>query len=150
MDPILKIRSAPHTTTHTRRRKISLTSECAAGFQAADKGFVEVVRFLVEEGKADVDKATTDVGATPLFIAAQIGHTEVVRFLVEEGKADVDKVNKKNQTPINIAVFKGRLEVVHFLLSKGADCTIKDKWGDTPETNARAQGHAEVAAALAL
>ena len=116
--------------------------------QAADKGFVEVVRFLVEEGKADVDKAKTDDGATPLFIAAQKGHTEVVRFLVEEGKADVDKVNKKNQTPINMAAFKGQLEVVQFLLSKGADCTIENQWGRTPLATAQRQGHAEVAALL--
>ena len=118
-------------------------------FQAAQQGFVEVVRFLVEEGKADVDKARTSDGATPLFMAAQKGHTEVVRFLVEEGKADVDKVNDNNQTPINVAADSGHLEVVQFLLGKGADCTIKDKWGDTPLASARAKGHAEVAAVLA-
>ena len=52
----------------------------------------------------------------------------------------VDKVNKKNQS--------GHLEVVQFLLSKGADCTIKDKWGDTPLESARGQGHHEVVALL--
>ena len=118
--------------------------------QAAQQGFVEVVRFLVEEGKADVDKARTSTGSTPLLMAVQKGHTEVVRFLVEEGKADVDKVNKKNQTPISMAAFMGRLEVVQFLLSKGADCTIEDAWGDTPLGAAKAGGHAEVAAALTL
>ena len=81
-------------------------------------------------------------------MAAQNGHTEVVRFLVEEGKADVDKVNDNNQTPINVAADGGRLEVVQFLLSKGADCTIKDKWGDTPLESARGQGHHEVVALL--
>ena len=75
-----------------------------------------------------------------------------MRFLVKQGRADVDKVdkvNKKNQTPINMAADSGHLEVVQFLLGKGADCTIKDKWGDTPLASARAKGHAEVAAALA-
>ena len=117
-------------------------------FQAAWQGFVEVVRFLVEEGKADVHKAQASTGCTPLWQAAQNGHTEVVRFLVEEGKADVDKVNKKNQTPINIAAFCGHLEVVQFLLGKGADCTIENQWGRTPLATAQKQGHAEVAAAL--
>ena len=70
------------------------------------------------------------------------------RALVKQGKADVNKVNDNNQTPINIAAFCGHLEVVQFLLSKGADCTIKDKWGDTPLATAQKQGHAEVAAAL--
>ena len=117
-------------------------------FQAAQQGFVEVVRFLVEEGKADVDKARTSDGFTPLLAAAQNGHTEVVRFLVEEGKADVDKVNNNRSTPISLAAFYGHLEVVQFLLSKGADCTIEDKWGLTPLARAQKQGHAEVAAAL--
>ena len=44
--------------------------------QAARKGHVEVVQFLVESG-ADKDQGTTD-GATPLFIAAQEGRIEVV------------------------------------------------------------------------
>ena len=45
-----------------RRWRMVLTT---ALVQAATKGFVEVVRFLVEEGKADVDKAKTDDGSTP-------------------------------------------------------------------------------------
>ena len=83
-----------------------------------------------------------------LFAACQKGHEEVVRLLVEEANAEVNKVNGNNQTPINIAAYKGHLGVVRFLLSKGADCTIKDQWGDTPLASARAEGHAEVAALL--
>ena len=96
----------------------------------------------------DVDFGPKSDGVTALVQAAQQGFVEVVRFLVEEGKADVDKVNDNNQTPINIAALMGRLEVVQFLLSKGADCTIEDKWGLTPLARAQEQGHAEVAAAL--
>ena len=32
------------------------------------------------EGKADLDKATTDDGATPLCIAAQKAHEAIVRY----------------------------------------------------------------------
>ena len=60
--------------------------------------------------------------------------------------------NNNSQTPINIAAYKGNhegnLEVVRFLLSKGADCTIKDAWGDTPLGAARAGGQDEAAALL--
>ena len=93
-------------------------------------------------------RAMTDIGATPSFTACMEGHEGVVRLLVEEANAEVNKVNGKNQTPINIAAYKGHLGVVRFLLSKGADCTIKDQWGDTPPASARAEGHAEVAALL--
>ena len=71
-----------------------------------------------------------------------------MRLLVEEANAEVNKVNGNNQTPINMAACAGYLVIVRFLLSKGADCTIKDQWGDTPLASARAEGHAEVAALL--
>ena len=83
-----------------------------------------------------------------ISLVCQNGHEGVVRLLVEEANAEVNKVNGKNQTPINIAAYAGHLGVVRFLLSKGADCTIKDQWGDTPLASARAKGHAEVAALL--
>ena len=45
---------------------------------AAQEGHLEVVRWLVQEGKAAVNEA----GITPLFAAAHKGHLEVVRWLV--------------------------------------------------------------------
>ena len=107
-----------------------------------------MVRLLLAHAATDVNQAQTGTGSTPLFMACQKGHEGVVRLLVEEANAEVNKVNGKNQTPINIAAYKGHLGVVRFLLSKGADCTIKDQWGDTPSGAARAKGHAEVVALL--
>ena len=40
---------------------------------------------LIQEGKADVNQATTDNGASPLFIAYFNGHVEVVKYLIDEG-----------------------------------------------------------------
>ena len=39
---------------------------------------------------ADVDKATTDTGATPAYAAAAMGHVECLQVVVGAG-ADVDK-----------------------------------------------------------
>ena len=117
-------------------------------FAACTNNHEGVVRLLLENNETDVNQAKTDTGSTPLCMACYKGHEEVVRLLVEEANAEVNKVNGKNQTPINIAAYKGHLGVVRFLLSKGADCTIKDQWGDTPLASARAEGHAEVAALL--
>ena len=66
-------------------------------FIAAEKGHLEVVRFLVESG-ANKDQASTDDGSTPLFIAAGKGHLEVVRFLVEFG-AKEDQGKTDNEDP---------------------------------------------------
>ena len=43
-------------------------------YVAAHKGHVAVIEKLIAAG-ADVDKARTDDGSTPLFIAAQNDHT---------------------------------------------------------------------------
>jgi ankyrin repeat protein len=69
-------------------------------------GHLEVVKFLVESGKADVNKADTN-GITPLCIASQMGHLEVVKFLVESGKADVNKADTDGRTTLWIASHTG-------------------------------------------
>ena len=89
-------------------------------FQAATKGFVEVVRFLVEEGKADVDKARTDVGATPLFIAAQQGHTEVVKLLLDKGADWTVGMRDNGWSPLFVASWAGKAAVVAELLERQA------------------------------
>ena len=116
--------------------------------KACFNGHEGVVRLLLAHAATDVNQARTDDGSTPLFMACGWGHEGVVRLLVEEANAEVNKVNGENQTPINMAACAGHLGIVRFLLSKGADCTIKDQWGDTPLASARAEGHAEVAALL--
>ena len=45
---------------------------------------MEVVKLLLTEGNAEVDKPNNN-GSTPLYISADSGNTEVVRLLVEGG-----------------------------------------------------------------
>jgi ankyrin repeat protein len=88
---------------------------------AAKKGYMEVVRLLVEEGKADVNQATND-GKRPLFAAAHAGYTEMVQWLVHEGKADINQASVKGTTPL-LASLQAKvinIAVPRFLLSIGA------------------------------
>ena len=55
----------------------------AAGF-AADKGHLEVVRLLVEQG-ADLDVTDSFYGSRPIDFALRGGHPEVVLFLLSRG-----------------------------------------------------------------
>ena len=48
-----------------------------------------MVRLLAIEAQADVNKATTDNGSTPVFIAAEKGHLGVVQFLMHLGHTNV-------------------------------------------------------------
>ena len=57
---------------------------------ASQKGNVEIARFLVERGGANVNAARTTDGFTALMWASQNGHLKVVRFLLERGGANVN------------------------------------------------------------
>jgi len=73
---------------------------------------LEVVKSLVEEGKADVDKADNHGQMTPLVVLTLNGNVDTGRFLVEVGKADVDKAENDGETPLFMASKEGKLEVV--------------------------------------
>jgi ankyrin repeat protein len=69
-------------------------------YKAAFRGFTEVVKFLITEGNAEVNKADND-GRTPLWMAASKGNAEIAALLVKEG-ADVS-ITAKGFTPLTIA-----------------------------------------------
>ena len=76
---------------------------------AADRGHVEVVRTLLENG-ADVNVVDSFYNATPLVWAAYKGHLEIINLMIEHG-ADLSK-----PTPIQWAAAGGNTEVVKTML----------------------------------
>jgi ankyrin repeat protein len=100
--------------------------------QAAASGKLEVVRYLVKEGGADVNLDDED-GYTPLYMAAQYGHTAIVRYLVNHLGADVDKASHGGMTPLVIAVLEGHLDMSRCLVKElGADVNHRTHNGNTP------------------
>eukprot|EP01052_Picozoa_sp_SAG31_P026703 SAG31_NODE_2441_length_5684_cov_6.528021_2_plen_50_part_00 len=47
-----------------------------------------------------------------------------------------------------MAAMKGHVAIVKALLAAGANRNVTDKWGDTPESEARSNGHEEIVALL--
>ncbi|POM80749.1 Serine/threonine protein Kinase [Phytophthora palmivora] len=73
---------------------------------AAKEGHRDVVRFLVNDDKADVN-AKDKYGWTALIGAAKEGHYDIVRFLVNDGGADVNIKNNKGWTALMGAAKEG-------------------------------------------
>ena len=107
---------------------------------AAKRGDKEMVQVLLDLG-ADVEKGDIS-GVTALHCAAEYGSLEVVKLLLDGGA----KLNKKTLvsgfTPLHHAIMpyskysivgkKDHLQVIKLLLDRGANPTLKDRFGKTP------------------
>lgn len=87
--------------------------------QATTKGYVEVVRLLLQNG-ADVHKETADQG-TALYVAAKNGHVDIARLLIERGANINAQTSQEPDSPLSVAAWAGRREMVKLLLGLGAD-----------------------------
>jgi hypothetical protein len=91
-------------------------------YVAAQNGSLRVAKWLVKEGKANVDLQTND-GGTALYITAEHGHTEVAKCLVE-GKANVDLQTDNGCTPLSMAAQNGHADVVQCLVENKANVDL--------------------------
>lgn len=101
---------------------------CAPLFIACKKGQIDIVEYLVNNCKADVeqkgiyevpdDRSTHAV--TPLWCAAVSGKLSIIKFLLAKG-ADINAVSDTGSTPVRSACFMTHLEIVQYLVENGAD-----------------------------
>ncbi|KAJ6022210.1 hypothetical protein N7540_007714 [Penicillium herquei] len=82
---------------------------------AAEKGYDDTVKILLETGKVEFGSVDID-RASPLLCAAMNGHTEVVKVLLGWWSDDVDWPDVKGQTPLLYAAALGHHGVVKLLL----------------------------------
>ncbi len=109
---------------------------------AAEKGYENVVMFLVENG-AEVNITDTK-GNTPLiFIIHKTGNLEITRRLIEKG-ASVNAQNRTGETALMYAAWRGHPDIVRLLLENRADTTVKNRQGDTALALAESKGHLEI------
>ena len=88
---------------------------------AAENHHCDVVGYLLKQPGIEVDKARTDYGETPLFMAADKGFGDVVKQLIA-AKADVNKAKTDDgTTPLIIAAMEGHANAVKQLLDANSD-----------------------------
>jgi glutaminase len=54
-----------------------------------------------------------------------------------EGKIDFNKGDYDKRTAIHLAASEGHIDIVKYLLGKGVDKDVKDRWGNTPLSEAK-------------
>ncbi|CAF4401919.1 unnamed protein product [Rotaria socialis] len=102
-------------------------SSISALMLAAEKGFFECVKLLVQAG-GDLELAPTGqlavtmnlCGQTPLFCAAKEGRIDIVKYLLDRG-ANSRVQNHYGVSVLWIPAQKGMLDVVELLLDAGAE-----------------------------
>jgi|ERR1039458_3858664 hypothetical protein len=108
---------------------------------AARRGFIDVVKLLLEKGgnvnAKDVDKTTA------LSTAARSGQTNVVEFLLDKG-ADINVTNWSGDSVLMSAVAAGKMETVKLLLSKGANVNAENFLGRSALDEAKQNGNAAI------
>ena len=98
---------------------------------AAERGYVQVVKKLIDSG-INVNTPTPSYRKrTPLHYASLYGHLEVAKLLLEK-KANINSQDKHKRTPLLCASEKGHLEVAKLLLHKGANVNCQDKQKMSP------------------
>jgi ankyrin repeat protein len=105
---------------------------------------LRVVRFLVDEGDADVNAQDYD-GSTALMLAVRGGHLDVVRILVNNCCAYVNVQNSKGLTALTMAARGGHMDIVRFLVNEGgADGNIQSNDRSAALMKASRAGHADI------
>ncbi len=104
---------------------VYIFSDSTPLIEASMKGYLDVVKYLVEEKHVDIHVWNDEA----LFRAAASGHLDVVKYLVENG-AVVDAAG----SPLNQAVVDGHLDVVKYLVEHGANISkltlrLAGDWG---------------------
>jgi ankyrin repeat protein len=101
---------------------------------ACERNNVEIVKILLEY-KADV-KTCDAKERNPLAVAAFCGCKDVVEYLLSNSSIATTLINEKDEngcTPLWLASRTGDLAMVQLLIDAGADATLKNNEGLSPE-----------------
>lgn len=106
---------------------------------AAEKGNMEIIKMLVEDGKAVVNDPSS-YGVTPLIAAAAAGNDKVVEYLVAQG-ADVTAKDDLGKTALIYAIGFDNPKLISSLIKlDNKAVNLPDNSGNTPLIYAAQKG----------
>ncbi|KAH8433190.1 ankyrin repeat domain-containing protein [Aspergillus melleus] len=98
---------------------------------AAEEGYTEIVRMLLENGEDVNERDTTEKERSPIHWAALEGQAEVVKLLLEKG-ANVEARDVNMDTPLCLAITTSKSAVVDLLLKHNAKVNVRNSESLTP------------------
>ena len=126
----------------TDYREVTNDEPCTALWLAASKGYLEIVRYLADQG-ADIDAGAFS-DESPLCVACILGHADVAKELLDRGAcmynrfgesvADVAaRVSRIELSPAIMSLL-GNAEIEHYLAEFGDDADSGDYGSEAEET----------------
>jgi ankyrin repeat protein len=89
-----------------------------------------------------------DGGSFALLAAAKQGHVDIVKLLAGAYASMHMRSPRDHVTPLHMAASLGHASIVEMLIAKGAETSVRAKFGITPLIAAVIGGHANVVAVL--
>lgn len=117
-----------------------LEEECRS---AAEKGDIEALQALLDEGVVNINAPNEATGSTALHLAAWEDRDEAISLLLKHG-ASIDLPNNNQYTPLHCAALQGNPGSVRVLLAMNADVETTSWDGKTPEQLAASYADADV------
>ena len=112
------------------------------------KGYIGIVRSLLNSHKTDVNARAVYSGHTPLLLAAIYGHNNVVHALLSDYQCLVDAKGYHDYTALHYSCRYGHVDVVRTLVTYKADVNARKDDDDTPLHVAARYGQLKVILAL--
>ena len=106
---------------------------------ATELGNIDIVKWIADEVKLDVNEQTKGNGLTALHVACYRNRLDIVKYLVEDKKVNLNlrevvKPRTFVMPPLYRACVNGSIECVQILLQNGADIPFGknlEPWTDT-------------------
>jgi len=132
-------------TSLLKEKKIDLNDVVNNGtplLYAIEQDKKPLVVLLIKSG-ANINKARSEDGITPLILSAQLGNFQLVNILISKG-ASLNAADSNKSTALIVAAKQNHDNIVKQLLSVGADLNAQDSGGLTALKHAEKLGYRNV------